>query len=211
MRGFNCCDITPYVTPTRTGALLCHSSSGSFSLDGKTHVEFSPAEMIEYLNYIQRYSGVSPRTYWCEFPYYTIINGSKQHFQLGYRPEDLENIETIEQKTWKKHVVHLNRLESFPLDKAEYYLRLKESHGVSSVRSLSKITGEDWSYIAKVLRTLDLSDPVKEYLRENKENHAVIRFFNLKRLLDIVKQGEERFQLSRFRQLMEESARSQIR
>ncbi len=159
--------------------------------------------MLEYLDYIQRCSRICPRTYWCEFPYYTVINGQKQHFRLGYRPQDLADIETIEQKTWKKHIAHLNRLENFPLDKAEYYLRLKEAHGVSSVRSLSKITGEDWSYIAKVLRTIDLAEPVKEYLRENKENHAVIRFFNLKRLVDIVKQGEERFQLRCFREFLE--------
>ena len=161
--------------------------------------------MLEYLSYVQRYSRVCPRTYWCEFPFYTVINGSKQHFRLGCRPEDLAQIETIEQKTWKKHLAHLNRLESFPLDKAEYYLRLKEAHGVSSVRGLSKITGEDWSYIAKVLRTLDLSTPVKEFLQSNKENQTIIRFFHIKRLLDIVRQGEERLQLTRFRQYLTEA------
>lgn len=160
--------------------------------------------MLEYLRYIQRYSAVSPRTYWCEFPFFTVINKFKQKYCLGYRPEDLAHIETIEQKTWQKHVTHLKRLENFPLDKAEYYLRLKESHGINSVRELSKITGEDWSYIAKVLRTLDLSEPVKEYLKGNEENPAIIRFFHLRRLLDIVRQGEDRLQMARFRKMVEE-------
>ena len=82
-----------------------------------------------------------------EFPYYTVIIDARQKYCLGYRPEDLAHIDTIEQKVWKKHEAHLNRLEQFPLEKAEYYLRLKEAHGVSSVRGLSTISGEDWSYI----------------------------------------------------------------
>ena len=119
---------TPYVTPTRTGALLSHSSGGSFSLEGRNLVEFSPHEMLEYFSYIQRYSAVSPRTDWCKFPFFIIISKFKQKYCLGYRPEDLANIEIIEQKAWKKHLAHMKRLENFPLDKAEYYLRLKESH-----------------------------------------------------------------------------------
>ena len=122
---------------------------------------------------------------------------------MGYRPEDLAYIDTIEQKVWKKHQAHLNRLEQFPLEKAEYYLRLKEAHGVNSVRGLSTISGENWSYIAKVLKTLTLPDSIKDFLRGNRNNPAVIKFFHLRRLLDIVRQGEERLQLVRFREFME--------
>ncbi|MCD4779535.1 MAG: RHS repeat-associated core domain-containing protein [Candidatus Omnitrophica bacterium] len=38
---------------------------------------------------------------------------------------------------------------------------------VWGVRGLSKITGEDWSYISKLLRTLKLPEQVKEFLKEN--------------------------------------------
>ena len=107
-------------------------------------------------------------------------------------------------------MTHLDRLERFPLDKAEYYINLKESHGVNSIRALGKLTGEDWSYIAKILRTLELPEPIKDFLRNNKNNPDIIQFFHLRKLLDIVRQGEERLQLSRFRELMQEFEESSL-
>ena len=160
--------------------------------------------MVNFTKYLQKYADIQPRTYWWEFPFYTIIRSARQKFCLGNRPEDLEHIVTIEQRTWEKHLTHLNRLERFPLDKAEYYLRLKESQGVNSIRGLAKITGEDWSYIAKIIRTLDLPESIKNFLRSNKSNPAALQFFHLRKLLDIVRQSEERLQLARFRVYMEE-------
>ena len=164
----------------------------------------NPSEMINFTRYLQKYADIQPRTYWWEFPFYTIIRSFRQKFCLGERPEDLDHIATIEQRTWEKHLTHLNRLERFPLDKAEYYLRLKESRGVNSIRELAKITGEDWSYIAKIIRTLELPDSIKDFLRSNKSNPAILQFFHLRKLLDIVRQGEERQQLTRFREMIEE-------
>jgi hypothetical protein len=83
-------------------------------------------------------------------------------------------------------------------------LRLKESQGVNSIRGLAKITGEDWSYVAKIIRTLELAEPIKEFLRSNKNDPAILQFFHLRKLLDIVRQGEERQQLTRFRGMIEE-------
>ena len=65
--------------------------------------------------------------------------------------------------------------------------------------------GEDWSYISRILKTLDLSEPIKAYLREKKSDPDLVRFFNLRRHLDIVREGEERLQLTRFRKLIVES------
>ncbi|MBF0384355.1 MAG: hypothetical protein HQL27_00645 [Candidatus Omnitrophica bacterium] len=116
----------------------------------------------------------------------------------------MAHIETIDKSAWERHLAHLNRLDTFPLDKAEYYLRLKESHGVNGIRGLAKITGEDWSYIAKILRTLDLPESVKDFLRSNKDDPVILRFFHLRKLLEIVRQGEELLQMSRYRELMQE-------
>ena len=170
--------------------------------DGGT-MELTPSEMLEYVRYVQRYEKIKPRTYWCEFPFYTVINDARQKYCLGYRPEDLSHIDIIEQKAWNKHQSHLTRLEQFPLDKAEYYLRLKESHGVNSVRGLSGITGENWSYIAKILKTLALPESIKDFLKCRKNDHAIIKFFHLRTLLDIVRQGEERLQLARFKEFLD--------
>jgi hypothetical protein len=145
--------------------------------------------MLGYLRLVQKYALVQPRTYWCEFQFFTMISGFRQKFCLGSRPGDLAHVDTIEQKAWEKHQAYLNRLERLPLEKAEYYVRLKEAHGVNTVRGLSKITGENWSYIAKILRTLELPEPVKDFLQSNRTEPALVRFFHLRRLRDIVRQG----------------------
>ena len=160
--------------------------------------------MLEYIRYIQRYATIPPRTYWCEFPFYFAMENHKKHFRFGCRPEDLSHIDTINQKALKKHQGYLNRLDRFPLDKAELYLRLKEAQGVNTVRGLSEITGEDWSYIAKVLRILDLPEPIKDFLRNNKSDPIIVKSFNFSKLLEIVREGEEDAQLAKFRQYLEQ-------
>lgn len=177
---------------------------GSFSLPEKDLTEFSDMDMLAYLKYLQKYATAILRTYWCEFPYYTVISKFKQHLCFGFRPDDLSDIKTIEQKALKKHQAYFNRLENFSLDKAEYYLRLKEAHGVNTVRGLSKITGEDWSCIARVLKILNLPESIKDYLRNNKNDPVVVKFFTLRKLLDIVRQGEEVLQIAKFNELVEE-------
>jgi hypothetical protein len=172
--------------------------------------EFPPAEMLGYLRLVQRYALVQPRTYWSEFPFFIRVSGFRQKLCLGQRPEDLADTDTVEQKAWEKHQSYLHRLERFPLEKAEYYMRLKAAHGVQTVRALATLTGENWSYIAKVLRTLELPEPVKGFLQQNRTEPTVVRFFHLRRLLDIVRQGEERLQLARFRELVEEWGREKF-
>jgi hypothetical protein len=179
------------------------TNAWEFSLsEGKN--TFSPSEMVKFIKYLQKYGDIRPRTYWWETPFYTVISNFRQKFCLGNRPQDLDGIDKIEKRACARHLAYQNRLDRFPLDKAEYYLRLKESHGVNSIRELGKIAGEDWSYIAKIVRTLDLPEVVKDFLRNNKNDPAILRFFHLRRLLDIVRESEERLQIGRFRELMQE-------
>ena len=191
-----------YYPHAKRGSNEPHSYEGFSLSEGEKSID--PSEMANFTKYLQRYADIQPRTYWWEFPFYTIIKSFRQKFCLGNRPEDLDHIATIEKRTWEKHLAYLNRIERFPLDKAEYYLRLKESHGATSIRALAKITGEDWSYIAKIIRTLDLPKSIKDFLRSNKSDSGILQFFHLRKLLDIVRQGEERQQLARFREMMEE-------
>jgi len=170
--------------------------------DGQA-LEFSPQEMVEFIKYLKTYSSIWPRTYFCEYPFFISITNFKRKICFGTRPEDLADMGVIQQKAWKRHQSHLNRLSRFPLDKAEYYQRLKDVHAVNTVRGLSKITGEDWSYIAKILRILSLPESIKDFLRNNKSNPEIVKFFTLRRILNIVRQGEERLQLSYFRLLVE--------
>jgi hypothetical protein len=166
-----------YYPHANQGSNEPHSYEGFHLSEGE--VSINPSEMVNFTRYLQRYADIQPRTYWWELPFYTIIRSFRQKFCLGNRPDDLDHITTIEKRTWERHLTYLNRLERFPLDKAEYYLRLKESHGVNSIRALAKITGEDWSYIAKIIKTLNLPEPIKEFLRSNKSDPVILRFFHI--------------------------------
>ena len=105
-----------------------------------------------------------PRTFVFKQTFYSIFQQGKKQILAGERPSDLACVETIDQKILKKHCVYLSRLESFPLKKAKYYQQLKESTGIQTVRGLSEITGEDWSYIAKILKTFGTSAGNTEFL-----------------------------------------------
>jgi len=165
---------------------------------------YSDEEMLKYIHYVQRCASIRPRTYWIDIPFYTVIQGAKPSFYFGYRPKDLDSIDTIEQKSWKKHQSYLNRLDRFPLDKAEYYLRIKKVYGINSIRGLAKVLDEDWSCVSRILKIVSLSEPIKIFLRENRGDPAIVRFFNLRRHLNIAQQGEERLQLARFKEYIEE-------
>jgi len=114
----------------------------------------------------------------------------------------LIDTETISIQVMEKHRVYLERLENFPIKKAAYYQQLKESTNAKSSRALSEITGEDWSYIAKVLKTLQLPTPIQTYLSEHKEP-AIAKYFHLHRLLELVRLEEEKLQFQRFREMLE--------
>ena len=83
------------------------------------------------------------------------------------------------------------------------YRNLQESSGIKSVRGLSEITGEDWSYIARVLRTLGLPEAIQDFLNAHKEP-TIVKHFNLRRILEVVQQVDVDLQLIRFREILGE-------
>ena len=141
------------------------------------------------------------RVFQYEQPFYNIFKQRRLQFSFGQRPDELANVPTIDQRIWEKHQTYLKRLDNHPLKKAEYYSTLKRSKGVNTVRELAEITGEDWSYIAKVLRTLELPAPIREFLMAH-PGPAVVKTFHLRCLLEIVSIGNEAIQFSRFRELL---------
>ena len=136
-------------------------------------------------------------------PFYSIFNQRRQQIVFGERPEDLRGVQTIDKRIWEKHQTFLGRIESFPLKKAAFYRNLQESTGVKSVRGLSEITGEDWSYIARLLKTLELPEAIQNFLKENRRPE-IVKHFHLRRLLEIVRLGDEPSRLARFRDIFNE-------
>jgi len=135
--------------------------------------------------------------------FYTIIRNFNKEFVFGERPAELADVDTINMQVLDRQRVFLERLDNFPLKKAEYYGELQATTGVKSVRGLSEITGEDWSYIAKILRTLELPAPIQEYLR-NHQNPETVKCFHLKRLLELVRLDDENAKFARFSQMLGE-------
>jgi len=147
-----------------------------------------------------------PRVFVFEQAFYSIFQQRRQQIIFGERPEVLAQAGTIDQRILEKHQTYLRRLESFPLKKAAYYRQLQDSTGIKSVRGLSEITGEDWSYIARVLKTLELPAPIQDFLNTHREP-AAVKHFNLRQLLEIVRAGSEGGQYSRFREMLEKMKR----
>ncbi|MFH1226902.1 MAG: hypothetical protein V1701_03230 [Planctomycetota bacterium] len=140
-----------------------------------------------------------------KIPYYTIHQNRKQVFVLTKKPEALEHLNSINQRTWKQYQAYLNKIT--PVEKASFYNRLKKRHGVNSIRALAKITGEDWSRIAKILKVLELPEPILQFLRENK-TPGLMRYFTEKRLRQLVLFKDHRLLYRKFK-LMVEDARKQ--
>lgn len=146
--------------------------------------------------------GGLPRVFIFEQAFYSIFQHRRQQIVFGERPEGLAQSGTIDQRILEKHQTYLRRLENFPLKKAAYYRQLQDSTGIKSVRGLSEITGEDWSYIARVLKTLELPVTIQDFLNAHREAPN-LKHFNLRRLLEIVRAGNEDLQYARFRETLE--------
>jgi hypothetical protein len=131
----------------------------------------------------------SSRSVKFNIPYYTIHQNRKQVFILTKKPDALQYLASIDQRTWKQYQTYLNKIT--PIEKADFYRRLKKRHGVNSIRTLAKITGEDWSRVAKVLKVLELPEPILHFLRENK-TAGLVRYFTEKRLRQLLSLRDSR-------------------
>jgi len=125
----------------------------------------------------------------------------KRVFTLEARPKGLISDATPTQSHLKKHQVYENRLANHPIKKAEYFQRLMESTGASSIRQLADMTGEDWSYIARLLKVLKLPEEIRDYLAFQ-DDPQTVGYFNLRRLLEISAIGEKKAQLQLFRDML---------
>ena len=65
-------------------------------------------------------NSVDLRIFHYEQPFYNIFKQRRQQFCFGQRPEDLLDVQTINQCIWVKHQTYLQRLKNFPLLKAVY-------------------------------------------------------------------------------------------
>lgn len=120
--------------------------------------------------------------------------------ELSRKPKDLPD-GPVDQRSWKQYQSYLSRIR--PVARADFYKRLMERQGLKTVRAVAKVTGEDWSRIAKVLKILELPDPVLEYLRTH-DSPDVVQCFTEARLRELLSLKDPRSIWNRFRALLEE-------
>jgi hypothetical protein len=118
--------------------------------------------------------------------------------ELSPKPEDLPD-GPIDQRAWKQYLSYLNRVR--PLARAEFHKRLMERQGLKTTRVMARVTGEDHSRIARVLRILELPEPVLDYLRTH-DSPAVVGFFTESRLRELVALKDPRWIWQRFQEML---------
>lgn len=97
-------------------------------------------------------------------------------------PQDLPD-GPVDQRSWRQYQAYLGRIR--PVARADFYKRLMERHGLKTTRGVARVTGEDRSRIARVLKILELPEPVLECLRTH-DSPAVVGFFTEARLRELV-------------------------
>lgn len=89
----------------------------------------------------------------------------------------------------RQYQSYLDRVR--PVARAEFYRRLMERQGLKSTRVVARVTGEDRSRVARVLKILELPEPVLQYLRSH-DSPAIVGYFTEKKLRELVALGEHR-------------------
>jgi hypothetical protein len=82
-------------------------------------------------------------------PFFKRYNRRQPVFQLDFKPEVL-GTGALRQRAWQTYQSYLGRVRV--IARADFYARLMERYRLKSVRALARLTGEDWSRIARILR-----------------------------------------------------------
>jgi hypothetical protein len=138
-------------------------------------------------------------------PFFKRFSRRRAIFHLDHKPEVLGFGGTTE-RAWKAYQSYLGRVRV--VARADFFARLKERHGCKSLRALARLTGEDWSRIARILKILELPGPVLDYLRTH-DSPAMARCFSEKRLHELLAIGDANRIWNRFQSMLKEVFREE--
>lgn len=119
---------------------------------------------------------------------------------LSSKPKDLPD-GPVDQRAWKRYQSYLSRVR--PVARADFYKRLMERQGLKTVRGVARVTGEDWSRVARVLKILELPEPVLHFLRTH-DSPAFVGFFTESRLRDLIALKDPRRIWHRFQEMIQD-------
>jgi len=137
--------------------------------------------------------------------YFSRRQHGRKRFVLGERPDVFKHLEDIDQAAWKQYETYLKR--TTPLERAEFYSRKMGAGRYRSIRALARSLGEHVSGVARVLKLLELPEPIQNWLREHRTPEYV-RFFTEKRLRELLALGDTRVAWKQFQAMIEEAAQN---
>jgi hypothetical protein len=103
---------------------------------------------------------------------------------LEQKPDILKHLDTVDQRKWEQYEAHLDRVT--PLERAEFYRRLMEERNIKSICALARVLRVDEAGIRQYMNLLNLPDPIRQFLKENR-TPAYVRYFSYKRLRPLLK------------------------
>jgi len=118
--------------------------------------------------------------------YYTLSNSANIQFLAGTRPKHLGGGKMADQKQTRKYEAYQKRLEQSPLVLAMNYQNEMKTLGCKSIRQYARITGNDFSIVAKYLRILSLPKNIIKFLSSN-QTPNVLRICSLRYLDKLTK------------------------
>ena len=137
-------------------------------------------------------------------PCYTRCVHRHKEIVPAPKPEALEHLGLIDQKAWEQYEAHLKRLS--PLEEAEFYARQMEARRLRSQAALARLLGKPLNRLCRVLKLLDLPDPIKAFLREHR-TPTYLRYFSEPKLTALLRLGDARTAWRRFQEMIAEADR----
>jgi len=144
------------------------------------------------------------RPFRAENAVFSRSQGRRKVFTLGKRPELLSHLGHVDHKAWKRYQTLLKRKP--PLELAEFYAREMKARGLKSYQALSLLLGEPVNRVGRYIKLLDLSEPVKKFLREHR-TPEYLAYFTETRLRELNRIANPRAMWVRFQAMIVQAER----
>ncbi len=137
-------------------------------------------------------------------PYYTVSRHRDRAAVLGDKPAAFRHRGEVDQKLWKQYQTYLAR--TTPLERAEFYARQMRERGLASATAVARAVREERHVVRRYLRLLELPEAIRQYLAEHR-TPANVRYFSEAKLRELVRIGDAKAAMRRFRIMLVEASR----
>ncbi len=157
-------------------------------------------EAIQHADHPGKLKNLGCRTLPAKTGCYSRHEQRHRVLELSPKPQDLPD-GPVDQRSWRQYQAYLGRIR--PVARADFYKRLMERQNLKTVRAIARVTGEDWSRVAKVLKILELPAPVLDFLRTH-DSIEISGTFTERRLRELLALGNPSKIWNQFRSMLKE-------